>query len=325
MHTLGRFKSIDRLAAYRAVVDAIPVESLVDHEWAVFVREAVSCGNGEAAEYLLRHCGDRLWGQVRAEMGDATADVLRLELRRGVGGLCNDELVWALKTASALDRTFYLHRFAGIGRHYGSRDCGGSASREMGRAGKAKSLVIDSGCSHDILEQMLLSAAGGGARRVVDLLVGLGVDPNCQDASGCSALRLAVSRGFVSVARRLLSAGAVTSDEIGPVIIDASEEAISVLIEFGADLDAVDAAGYCALVAAVEAGDAYRVEFIVGRGCALDIRAVGGQTALHRAVAMEEAAMVELLLSAGADAGMLDFDGRRPVDLSRSLHMQRLF
>ncbi len=45
-------------------------------------------------------------------------------------------------------------------------------------------------------------------------------------------------------------------------------------------------------------------------------REFDGRTALHYAAMMDNAPMVQLLLTAGADAGVVDINGMRPVDVA---------
>jgi ankyrin repeat protein len=105
------------------------------------------------------------------------------------------------------------------------------------------------------------------------------------------------------------------------------EEATRLLIEHGADVDAV-ATGEIARVAplgtAVFVRSVPLARLLLDAGASPDRGEEGGSTALHSAAQAGDEALVRLLLERGGDPARAAADGTRPVDLATTDGVRRL-
>ena len=115
-------------------------------------------------------------------------------------------------------------------------------------------------------------------------------DPNIKDENGAGALFQAASRGHLEVCRLLLDAGA--------------------------DLEAVDDAGLRPLHSAAEAGHVQLVRLLLDAGAELEAEDEGGDRPLHEAVFNNHVEVVGLLLAAGADGTAENHDGEEPKTIA---------
>lgn len=139
----------------------------------------------------------------------------------------------------------------------------------------------------------ITAAAYMGNEPLVRLLVEAGADVNAIDATGKTAICYAVGRGFTPVVRLLIDRGvnvnrhygnnltalmwaAGYSDEAG--VADVAD-AMSLLIESGARLDARDNRGRTALMIAAELGHTGAAELLIARGADRYLRDKNGKTA----------------------------------------------
>ena len=119
-----------------------------------------------------------------------------------------------------------------------------------------------------------------------------------------SPLTLAISRDFVPVARLLLEAGAGVDRKDGngsaAIHYAKSDEAVKLLAQHGADLNALDRSGRTAAFSAAERGNTPAVDKLVERGARLD---VGGEKAdlYARVVETGRPEMIGALLDRGVD------------------------
>lgn len=143
-------------------------------------------------------------------------------------------------------------------------------------------------------------AASRGSDRIVEDLLLAGANPNARDVLGFTPLHWAARGGHLPVVRRLLAAKA---------------DAAALSMERWSPLH------YALLAHNDRIPNPERIDIlrllIANRA---DINAAAGRwqvTPLHVAVARGTAAMVAVLLDAGADLGVKDSDGRTPLDECR--------
>jgi len=91
---------------------------------------------------------------------------------------------------------------------------------------------------------------------------------------------------------------------------------VKTLVRAGASLEARDRDGFTAIDQAVGEGRFEIVAFLLKAGANVNGRTTNG-TPLHTACAWRRTRIARLLLEHGADPGLLDRDGRRPVDFIR--------
>ncbi len=148
-------------------------------------------------------------------------------------------------------------------------------------------------------------------------------DVNRRNADGSTPLQWAVYNGDVAEARRLLRAGAdvTLANNYGasPMTLAAevgNAEMLKVLLEAGANADSPNPEGQTALLAVARTGNVEAAKVLLDHGATVDAKEKwGGQTALMWASARRHPAMMELLISKGADvnARSIDRDYQRHV------------
>ena len=87
----------------------------------------------------------------------------------------------------------------------------------------------------------------------------------------------------------------------------------SLLIEKGADVNALDSAGDVPLHDAALKGCIEIVRLLIENGADVNARNRNGETPLHKAVYADNAAVIRALIDAGADVNSQDFGGRAPL------------
>ena len=148
-------------------------------------------------------------------------------------------------------------------------------------------------------------------------------DVNRQHVDGSTPLQWAVYHGDVAEAKRLLRAGAKVgqANNYGatPMSLAAevgNTEMLKVLLEVGADVESPNADGMTALLAVSRTGNVEAAKLLLDRGAKVDAKEKwGGQTPLMWASARRHPAMMQLLISKGADvnAASIDRDYQRHV------------
>jgi ankyrin repeat protein len=137
-----------------------------------------------------------------------------------------------------------------------------------------------------------------------------------------SPLHDAACAGDAKAVRALLEAGAAV-DEAGDcgqtALLDAceagKEDVVMVLLEFGADPND-DGGGMGALQIAARNNYAAIVEALLSRGADVNFRCEYGSTALHSAAMMGHTSIVLDLLKAGADASIHTIEGDGALDFA---------
>jgi len=156
-------------------------------------------------------------------------------------------------------------------------------------------------------------------------------DPNPLElllaAGGRLRLREAVLMNDVGLARARLEAG----DDVdtgagtyeGPMLKVAAEEGyldiVDLLIEFGANLEAMDDLGQRALLSAARDGRVEAVRHLLDAGAEIDAVDWSGQSALSNAAIEDHHELVDLLLGRGARRGIVDALALRDIALFTTL------
>ena len=141
-------------------------------------------------------------------------------------------------------------------------------------------------------------------------------DVNRRNPDGSTPLQWAVYNGDVAEVRRLLRAGAdlKIANDFGATPMGLAAEVgnadmIAVLLEAGAHPDSPDPDGMTALLAVARTGNVKAAQLLVNAGAKVDAReAFGGQTPLMWASARRHPAMMEFLISKGADVNAASTD-----------------
>jgi ankyrin repeat protein len=148
-------------------------------------------------------------------------------------------------------------------------------------------------------------------------------DVNRRNVDGSTPLQWAVFKGDVAEAKRLLRAGAdvALANNYGatPMSLAAevgNAEMLKVLLEVGANVESPNADGQTALLAVARTGNVEAAKLLLDRGAKVDAKEKwGGQTPLMWASARRHPAMMQLLISKGADvnAASIDRDYQRHI------------
>lgn len=147
---------------------------------------------------------------------------------------------------------------------------------------------------------------------VISILVDRGADVEAKNGSGYTPLHEAILAQKLDCCRRLIEKGANPNARTGndwPLLHVACEACTSieipkVLLDAGADIDAVSAGGRSALHLVCEGAIRRPVrccELLLAKGCRVDIRDSQGWTPLHRAIYHGHVELCRLLVSNGAD------------------------
>jgi uncharacterized protein len=156
------------------------------------------------------------------------------------------------------------------------------------------------------ISALLLAVAGFGAT----------LGPAAVSAKLSRTLASAVMRGDPEEASKALSRGADPNGWaggetlVGRALGDGRSELVRLLLEHGADPNAVLASGETPLLRAVTARDLPMVRLLLDSGASANLRSPWGELPLHRAAAAGHPQIVELLLARGADPTALGPDAR---------------
>lgn len=177
---------------------------------------------------------------------------------------------------------------------------------------------LDAGVNPNMVNRndstVLHSAAYGGAREIVELMITRGADVNVKTKEGITPINLAASRGHTNVVCYLLDHKADPEDlckQSGNALMAAarsgrSAETVELLLKRKVNVNATSPEfPYCtALQAAAWSADGATIKALLAAGA--DVNATGGRygTALCAAVADGTRANVELLLDAGANINL---------------------
>jgi ankyrin repeat protein len=164
------------------------------------------------------------------------------------------------------------------------------------------------------------SAPAGAAFKV---LLANGADPNIADASGNTALLLAVSAGQKDAVEQLIEKGAnlngKSEDGRSPLLVAIKAERsdlAELLLSKGADPNQKGPSGYAPLhVAAGMHGSPEMARLLIGYKADVNARDDAGNTPLHYAAVHGAKASVKLLLENGADRSAANGEGETPLSM----------
>jgi len=170
-------------------------------------------------------------------------------------------------------------------------------------------------------------AVQSGDLSIVYMLCGSGADPLALDLENISPLHIAAEQGSDIIVRELICLGAnvLTRDLKGrtPLHYCSSSKqpsvgAVRMLLEAGADADALDNDMVSALHLACEQGSDTIVRELVRRGADSQLRDLKGRTPLHYCCVSKQSsvAVARTLLEAGADVNQLDFESASALHLA---------
>ncbi len=125
---------------------------------------------------------------------------------------------------------------------------------------------------------------------------------------GWTPLHLAAHFGSLDALRTLLSNAAspraLSHNSNGNQPLQAAAagrqgDAVAILLEVGAEVDAPSEGGFTALHSAAASGDTEMTRMLLEAGATVDVRAQGGKTPMEFAIEADHAAVVDLLERAG--------------------------
>lgn len=173
---------------------------------------------------------------------------------------------------------------------------------------------------------LILASWYSGAARSVELLLDRGADVQVANQDGCTALIQAVRTGEPGKVERLLRAGAAVdvADKMGATALLHATfrhylDIAGRLLDAGASVHSrFD--GQTPLMLAAYDGEAALIELLLGAGARVDEVDGDGMTALAMAAKVEHGhrEVVDRLLAAGADATRTDASGRTPLQWAES-------
>ncbi|KKY27450.1 putative ankyrin repeat protein [Phaeomoniella chlamydospora] len=162
--------------------------------------------------------------------------------------------------------------------------------------------------------------------RFMDLLISFGLDVNVRHSSGINAMSASGRAGNASAVESLVKAGMdVDAVEDGTsltalyyAVDEQHEEAVKILLHFGADPNRVFKDGWTAVMLAARNGNANIGMTLLAVGANLDCRSYPEKwTALHIAAKNGRRVMVKLLKNNGCDPLIRDSEGKTALDLAK--------
>ena len=170
-------------------------------------------------------------------------------------------------------------------------------------------MLVDAGAEVDVSDgEPLANAAREGHANIVEYLIEKGADPK---ADHCRAFTGAAREGHKHIVEVFLAKGVDPNVQDGAGLTEALQykrfDVANLLISHGADINAGQGQ---ALRNAARAGDFDTAQFLLDRNAKLNLVS-NRTTPLTEAVRSGKAAMVEMLMQAGADDSALQFEAWR--------------
>jgi ankyrin repeat protein len=300
----------DHVASFTAILEALSPGDVDLGVLAMVVRQGTGRGNRKALQAVIEYGGSSLRQHLAEKMGWVVAGIA---LGEGLAALDLAELddrQSALKMAVSLDELEVAKELVARGA---------DAKEPYDFSTPAIRNNIAGGDFGPTVTPYLSVAAEGDAVECLAWLLELGADANEPGFANWTPLHQAASHGCARATHLLLQAGASLEWAEGSIITDAAGAAIPVLLDAGADIDAIGEDGNWLLITAVETGDLQLARDLLDRGAKVDNHSEYIEiTALHKALDFEEAHIALLLLERGADPNNCDLDGERPLDCARS-------
>lgn len=183
-----------------------------------------------------------------------------------------------------------------------------AASGELDALEYALGLGVDSSLEHNMGMSLHAMYAACGSTEAVQRIVNSGADINAQQANGYTALHWAVRNGKLDTVRWLLGHGAnpnlKDSENETPFHIairsDAGQQIVELLIQYGADGLLTDSSGWSAPDLAILYGQPSLLKRLLTTIPDQEFHSEAGSHLLLRAIELEDAISVEMLLEKGA-------------------------
>jgi ankyrin repeat protein len=158
---------------------------------------------------------------------------------------------------------------------------------------------------------------------ILTILLDYTDDLDCPDNPGETLLQAAMRYNRTEAVRLLVEKGADVNAKgtggwaaLHMAVKRGDEAAVRLLVELGADINATDASGWTVLYIAVKRGDKAVARLLVELGADVNAKVIGGQTALHLATEQGDEAAARLLVEKGADVNIKDVGGRTALRLA---------
>ena len=185
-------------------------------------------------------------------------------------------------------------------------------------------LLLDKGASpsyriHESCNDTLLHFAAGSAQgAIVKLLIDYGSDPQAQNMYNHTPLHHACSEGRSDIVGLLLENGAfvdaqtcsgntplhfaIEGDGGNEVVEEASKAVVALLLANGANVNQLDSSGQTALHQSAKKGYSILVKSLLEGGAGLEVKNEQGWTAIQAAAACGQNAVVDISMTAPAQA-----------------------
>lgn len=158
---------------------------------------------------------------------------------------------------------------------------------------------------------LLHTAAAKGFKAVVEALIEAKVDLSYVALDGHSPIGEAVINGYIKIANAIADAGGVFHREVeGSELINKASanghtKSISLLLDYGVDINAYDSQGNIPIYYAKTNA---MIDFLCHNGAIVDFKDILGYTSLHKAARIGDIEKVKILLKHGANADTTSYD-----------------